>query len=73
MHVGGPKIFDRKEIIELVMMRLNKKLKINFIKRDIVEAESMFNWPIDVSFDISELLKIKKDFVDIKTIFEKND
>ena len=33
----------------------------------------MFNWPIDVSFDISELLKIKKDFVDIKTIFEKND
>ena len=73
MHVGGPKIFDRKEIIELIMMRLNKELKINFIKRDIVEAESMFNWPIDVSFDISELFKIKKNFVDIKTVLEENE
>jgi dTDP-4-dehydrorhamnose reductase len=73
LHVGGPKIFDRKEIIKLVMIRLNKELKINFIKRDTVEVESMFNWPIDVSLDISELLKIKKNFVDINTVLEKND
>ena len=73
LHVGGPKIFDRKEIIELIMIRLNKELKINFIKRDIVEAESMFNWPIDVSLDISELFKIKKNFIDIKTVLEENE
>ena len=53
------------------MIRLNKELKINFIKRDIVEAESMFNWPIDVSLDISELFKIKKNFIDIKTVLEE--
>jgi len=73
LHVGGPKIFDRKEIIKLVMKKLNKDLEINFIKKDIVEAESMFNWPTDVSLDISELLKIKKNFTGISTVLDKND
>ena len=73
LNVGGPKIFDRKEIIKLVMKKLNKELQINFIKRDKVEAESMFSWPADVSLDILELLKIKKNFRDINTILEKND
>jgi len=55
------------------MKKLNKDLEINFIKKDIVEAESMFNWPTDVSLDISELLKIKKNFTGISTVLDKND
>ena len=73
LNVGGPKIFDRKEIIKLVMKKYNKNLKIHFIERSKIETESNFCWPVDVSLDISKLLKIKKRFTDIETVLTKND
>lgn len=48
--------------LKLVMNKLNKNLEINYIERTKLERETKFKWPIDVSLDISRLLKYKKIF-----------
>lgn len=68
LNVGGPDVFDRKDIINLVAKKLNKKKKILILKNKKVEHDSKFNWPQDVSLSISKLKKIKKSFTSLNKI-----
>tara|TARA_B100000886_G_scaffold339744_1_gene306141 strand:+ start:814 stop:1650 length:837 start_codon:yes stop_codon:yes gene_type:complete len=68
LNVGGPDVFDRKDIINLVAKKLNKKKKILILKNKKIENDSKFNWPQDVSLSISKLKKIKKSFTSLNKI-----
>lgn len=68
LNVGGPDVFDRKDIINLVAKKLNKKKKILILKNKKIEKDSKFNWPQDVSLSISKLKKIKKTFTSLNKI-----
>lgn len=68
LNVGGPEVFDRKDIINLVAKKLKKKKKILILKNKKVEHDSKFKWPQDVSLCISKLKKIKKSFISINKI-----
>ena len=68
LNVGGPDVFDRKDIINLVAKKLNKKKKILILKNKKIEKDSKFNWPQDVSLSISKLKKIKKSFTSLNKI-----
>ena len=68
LNVGGPDVFDRKDIINLVAKKLNKKKKILILKNKKLENDSKFNWPQDVSLSISKLKKIKKSFTSLNKI-----
>ncbi len=68
LNVGGPETFDRKDIINLVAKKLNKKKKILILKNEKIERDSKFKWPKDVSLCTSKLKKIKNSFISINKI-----
>lgn len=70
LHVGGERIYDRKNIIEIIAKKFNKKIKIDFVKKDKIELDSNFKWPENVSFNISMLKKFKKKFIHLEDILE---